>query len=131
MNRLGVIVAPFFLLGCVAQNDARLQKVAELNAEIATLQIQAKSLEEQIGSLQGDVSTLQLQAEPYKTAVFDPGSPASYQRIDTDGGTFLVSILNVTPYVDGFRVTCNFGNPSSATFSGSSSRQSGGHGLTS
>jgi hypothetical protein len=29
-----------------------------------------------------------------------------------------VSIQNVTPYVDGFRVTCNFGNPSSATFNG-------------
>jgi hypothetical protein len=33
-------------------------------------------------------------------------------------GTFLVSIKNVTPFVDGFRVTCYFGNPTSAAFRG-------------
>jgi hypothetical protein len=31
---------------------------------------------------------------------------------------FLVTVKNVAPYVDGFRITCNFGNPSSATFAG-------------
>ena len=114
----GVLVALFCLYGCVAQSDARLKKVAELDASLASLQVQVKAAEEQIQSLQNDVYTLQGLAVRYSTASFDPASPAQYQRIDTDGGTFLVSILSVTPYVDGFRVTCNFGNPSSATYKG-------------
>ncbi|SRR6266545_2552923 len=118
VKKLGMIVTQFLLLGCVAQDDARLKKVAELDTSLASLQLQVKAAEDRIQSLQVDVWTLQAQAEPYKSATFDPGSPRGYGRIDTTGGTFLVSIQNVTPYLDGFRVSCNFGNPSSATFHG-------------
>jgi len=113
-----IVTQVLLLLGCVGQNDPRLKKVAELETSLAALQLQVKVAEEQIQSLQGDVWTLQVQTEPYKTATFDPGKLGGYGRIDTTGGPFLVSIQNVTPYVDGFRVTCNFGNPSSATFNG-------------
>jgi hypothetical protein len=114
-------VAQFFFLGCVAQDDARLKKVAEIDSlkvSVASLEQRVKAAEEQGALLQGQVFTLQLQTEPYKTAAFDPASPPEYHRIDTTGGTFLVSVRSVTPYLDGFRVTCNFGNPSSATFHG-------------
>lgn len=118
MNKLIFLAAPFFFVGCVAQNDPRLKKLDELGTTFTSLQTQLERIQSQIESLQNDVLALQSSVAPYETATFDPGNPGGYQRIDTTSGVFLVSVKNVTPYVDGFRVTCNVGNPSSATFSG-------------
>jgi len=118
MRRRFVVIASSLLIGCVGQNDPRVRKADEIAAQVSTLEAQIKGIESQVESLQTDVLALQLSSESYKTATFDPGDPGGYRRIDTTGGTFLVSLQNVTPYVDGFRVTCNFGNPSSATFNG-------------
>ena len=46
---------------------------------------------------------------PYATAVFDP-LEKGYGRIDTDVGTFLVSLKNVQQYADGVKVTLSIGN---------------------
>ena len=54
----------------------------------------------------------------YASASFDPAADKSFSRIDSTTGTFLVAVENATPYVDGFKVTCDFGNPSSATYHG-------------
>lgn len=113
-----VICGIVILAGCVPQNDPRLRKVAELEASVTALQGQLTAAEERLSSVEADVSVLQASGDPYKAAAFDPGTPGPYQRLDTTSGTFLVSVQNVTPYLDGFRVTCDFGNPSSATFNG-------------
>jgi len=117
-----VVIASSLLVGCVAQNDPRLRKPEEVAAQVIALEAQIKALQSQVQSLEDDVLGLQLglqvASERYTAAIFDPSDPGGYQRIDTRGGTFLVSLQNVTPYVDGFRVTCNFGNPSSVTFNG-------------
>jgi hypothetical protein len=99
------------MVACVAQNDPRLKAVGDLTKKV-------EALESSYSSLQSDVWELQAASSPYKTATFDPGEPSGYGRVDTSGGTFLVSVVNVTPYLDGFRVTCHFGNPSTATFHG-------------
>lgn len=118
MKRALFVTVQMFALACVSQSDPRLKKVEELDKAITALSNEVKDAQSTIGTLQTDVTLLQLGAEPYKSATFDPGNPGGYQRIDTTGGTFLVSFQNAVPYVDGFKVTCNFGNPSSGTFNG-------------
>jgi outer membrane murein-binding lipoprotein Lpp len=120
MRALSIALVSSLLLGCVAQDDPRLKKVEALASQVSTLEFQNKALEARVGWLEGTVNILQAQASAgaYETATFDPGEPRHYSRIDTTGGTFLVMLEDVTPYVDGFRVTFKFGNPSSATFNG-------------
>jgi outer membrane murein-binding lipoprotein Lpp len=118
MKGVAVIAVALGLSGCVAQNDSRLQKADETAKVVESLKSKLDELGAQILTLQTDVLVLQGGVNPYETAEFDPSSPGGYSRIDTIGGTFLVSIKNVAPYVDGFRITCNFGNPSSVTFKG-------------
>lgn len=114
MKRIGMAVAPFLVLGCVAQDDARLKKVAEIDS----LKDSVASLEREVKALESSGLALQEQVEEHNSAIFDPASSRGYHRLDTTTGMFLLSIQSVAPYLDGYRVTCNFGNPSSATFKG-------------
>ena len=50
-----------------------------------------------------------------KEAAIDLNS-TGYSRVDTDSGTFFVSVHNAVPYLDGYKVELSIGNPSSATF---------------
>lgn len=118
MKRALVITLALSLVGCVAPNDPRLQKVDETAKSVESLQAKVDDLGGQLETLQTDVLVLQGGVNPYESAVFDPSSPGGYSRVDSSGGSFLVSVKNVAPYVDGFRITCHFGNPSSATFTG-------------
>ena len=118
MKNVALLLATLCSVGCVAQNDPRLKKADGVATTVDSLKAKLDELETQVQGLQTDVFVLQGGVNPYETAVFDPGSPGGYSRIDTSGGAFLVSVKNVAPYVDGFRITCNFGNPSSVTFTG-------------
>ncbi|MEX1245035.1 MAG: hypothetical protein WEB59_06275 [Thermoanaerobaculia bacterium] len=49
----------------------------------------------------------------------DASQPGSgYQQIVTNSGRFLVSLANAEPYLDGFRITLEIGNITSATYHG-------------
>ena len=52
------------------------------------------------------------------SASFDPASPGSYQRINTDVGPLIVSLGSIEPYLDGYKVQLKVGNPLSVTFNG-------------
>jgi hypothetical protein len=113
------IVLATACIACVSENDPRLKKLDEIDK----LQSAAKEVTERLEGITSRLESLELQAQlattqPYESATFDPSGSRGYSRIDTNSGTFLVSIENVTPYVDGFRVTCNFGNPTTATYNG-------------
>lgn len=56
--------------------------------------------------------------EQYDSATFDPTGQKSYQRINSNTGIFLVILDNVSPYLDGQKVTLSIGNPSSAKYTG-------------
>jgi hypothetical protein len=43
----------------------------------------------------------------------------AFQRLDSDSGSFLVSVVDVSPYLNGYRLKLNMGNPSSARFANS------------
>ena len=51
-------------------------------------------------------------------AQFDPQEAAGYSRIDTNVGTVLAVLDEVQPYLDGFVLKFQIGNPMFATFSG-------------
>jgi hypothetical protein len=52
-----------------------------------------------------------------KTSVIqlDPSS-RSFQRLDSDSSSFLVSVTDANPYLNGYRLKLDIGNPSSATY---------------
>jgi len=51
-------------------------------------------------------------------AELDPASPDKYQRIETTVGPLLVSLGKAEPYLDGYKVQLQIGNPLAAQFSG-------------
>lgn len=48
----------------------------------------------------------------------DASSPGSYQRLNSNNGTFLVLVSNVEKYLNGYKLTLSIGNTSSATYNG-------------
>lgn len=90
------------------------KQIDELKAEIASLRSQLQKSEAEVVGLQFRVSTLE---SAHQSVVLDLASP-SYQRLDTDTGMFLISVANVTPYLDGYKISLNIGNPSFAQYNG-------------
>ena len=106
------------LIGCVAENDARLKKVSELEASVAAMSVQLNAAENRVVALETDLAGLRLEAAPTKTVTFDPANDKGYQRLDSTVGPFLVSFHGATPYLDGLRIACRLGNPTSVRFDG-------------
>ena len=52
------------------------------------------------------------------TVEIDPAVPNQYLRLDSTSGFFVVSLKDITPYLDGFRVTLEVGNLTSARYVG-------------
>ena len=97
MRKLTLSAALILLAGCVAQNDPRLKEVEDLRTTATSLKTELQWGMTRINSMQTDVSGLQFRANSYQTATFAPGEPGSYSRVDSGGGTFLLSIKNVSP----------------------------------
>ncbi len=101
------------------------QDVTSLKFEISELKNQTEEIKKLVNSKVGVGSDTFLNIykrlwaiEQYNSVSFDPSGQKSYQRLDTNNGTFLILLDNVTPYLDGFKVTLSIGNPSAATYSG-------------
>ena len=88
------------LVGC--------DKTKSINA--TEMQEKIKTLEEDISKLQSETFLLKMNQDEYKSAVFDPANGKSYQRIDTTSGTFLISIQDVSPHLDGVKIKLDIGN---------------------
>jgi hypothetical protein len=82
---------------------------------------QLEELKGRLDKIEKDTSRLRfdLDAEKsrYGSLVIDPSSKG-YQRLDTSTGTFLVSLKDVQPYADGFKLKLTIGNPSYAQYNG-------------
>jgi hypothetical protein len=94
---------------------------------------QVKGLEQKVTALEDALETLKTEYEVLKTRVeinetgdiFEPAHPKSasfkpdekgFQAIYTDYGQFLVSLQEIRPYANGYKVKFNLGNPSSLDF---------------
>ena len=82
------------------------------------MKVRISSLEQRVSLLEGRIFRIEFSQTMYKTVSFDVSSPGGYQRLETNNGTFLVSLKDAQPYLNGFRLTLNVGNPMSATYNG-------------
>lgn len=120
-----VACASFVLAGCEESNSADRGQVAsktdELSTRIAQITKQLAKVEEQSKDAQQTARRVQFAFETertrYQSAEFDPSEPA-FQRIDSNTGSFAVSVDDVAQFGDGVRVRLNLGNLSSATYAG-------------
>ncbi len=90
-------------------------EIRGLRAQLAELQERLKRTEASAFRLQWGLSDLQ---NRNLSVSLDPAAPKKYQRLDSSSGFFLASLQNVEPYLDGFRITLNIGNLTSARYDG-------------
>ena len=103
---------PFLIImivGC-ADNTGQ-EKIQKLEAEVDRLQ-------KEIDEAKFETTLLKIFQNPYKSAVFDPSETKGYSRLDTTSGFFLFSIMDIKPYLDGYKIVANVGNPSAARYIG-------------
>ena len=86
----------------------------ELEAQISALEKEVVSLESRASVLEYLVGKKQ---DRYDSVTLDTSSRA-FKRLDTDIGSFLVSLEDVTPYLNGYKLSLSIGNPSGGTVSG-------------
>jgi hypothetical protein len=100
-------------------DPATLKEIESLKSEVARLEAQLTESKTTIKDLTSRLVTLEIWkiTQDNHTVALDLSS-TNFQRLETDSGTFLVSVENATPYLDGFRLDLSIGNPSSVTYSG-------------
>jgi len=86
--------------------DLRLQ-VIELQSKLKTLEASVKFDEWQITRKQDAQATITLNLSEH-----------TYQRLDLDNGFLLVSAQDAVPYLNGYTIRLNIGNPTSAGYAG-------------
>jgi hypothetical protein len=88
------------------------------------LEVRVETLERFHKYARGNIQSLsrrigELEALNSTSVTLDASQPGSvYQQIVTSSGRFLVMLTNAEPYLDGFRVTIEIGNITSATYNG-------------
>ena len=92
--------------------QARIEKLQE---QIEDLRKEITALKSSLGDLGGRVFKIELSQNPNENVSFDLTS-RNFQRVDTSTSTFLVAIREASPYLDGYRVVLDIGNPSFATY---------------
>jgi Protein of unknown function (DUF3251) len=90
------------------------QSQAELRAQVEALRGEIASLKDELGQARVEIWKIM----PTRSVKLDPAAPGKYERLDTDVGHFLISLENVVPYVDGYKVLLKIGNPLSADYGG-------------
>ncbi len=71
--------------------------------------------EKAINDVRNDFTYFKITNSKSSSATFDPSSQG-YQRIETDNGSFLLSLSDLQPYADGYKAFINIGNPNAASF---------------
>lgn len=77
-----------------------------------------EELDKKLSDLETEVYLLKMNQDKFNTASFDPADGKGYQRIDATSGTFLVTLQEVVPHLDGVKVILNIGNIQYASYNG-------------
>jgi hypothetical protein len=86
---------------------------------LAELKKQIDALRKELTLLKNQLAVLKYsKADAHNSVALTPSTPGKYERIDTEAGGFLISVGEVTPYLDGHKLQINIGNTSTGTFSG-------------
>lgn len=118
---LTVLLIPALSFRGYAQSKAATHpdaRIAQLQREVAELKREVASQDTQITDLWQEVWDLHSKIDAHKTVQLNLASPGKYQRIDTDTGSFLIIVEDAVPYLDGYKVRLQIGNPSTAKYSG-------------
>jgi hypothetical protein len=77
-------------------------------------------LQKRVADLSGQLfrQSLQFETLKHESAEFDPASPNTYSRLDTEAGSILIVLGTAQPYLDGYKVELQIGNPLTLTFRG-------------
>ena len=100
--------------GSSAEISDLLKKNYELSAQVADLKKRTTNLEDQMSLL---LSMLQGKQDKNEEVILDPSSLNTYQRIDAGSFQLLVSLESVTPFLNGYKVVIDVGNPSTVKLS--------------
>jgi len=107
------------ILPAVAQN--RTSDNSSQQREIASLREQLKDLQNKVTTLENTVSFYQLLIsgkQDRQDSVRLDLSDHAYQRLDMSNGFLLVSVVEATPYLNGYKVKLKLGNPMYVDYSG-------------
>lgn len=91
------------------------EKIEAHEAEISNLWDRYTSLKDEFIELQGQLSEIEGHVLPHYVTL-NCKEIESTTEIITSSGCFRISPISVTPYLDGYKVVLNIGNPYSCTF---------------
>jgi hypothetical protein len=112
-----------FLSGCnqSSAGDGGAQKIASLEERTTALNTQLNAANNNILTLQGQVMVLNAEVQmllaPDASVVLDPTTRA-YSIVKTNLGQLLVSVVDFSPYLNGYKLKLAVGNPSFVTYNG-------------
>lgn len=113
----GVAFAALLLAACDQQGQAPVQP-AVTKAEVAAISDSLSDAQEKIRAIQNDLFVTKYRQERFDAVVMDPAEGKGYERIETTSGSFLISLQESTPHLDGVRVKLHIGNIQFATYNG-------------
>lgn len=102
-------------LSIAAQIAALKEEVARLSGEVKSLSDDLQTITDSHYELYGKVLDLE---RADSSVDLDPARPNEFQRLRSSAGLLLVSLEEVTPYLDGYKLRVSIGNPSFATYGG-------------
>jgi hypothetical protein len=111
----------FLIIGTTACQQRPDPRVAELEKQVATLRDSLEEVKLTASVLESTVNTLPESIRNTlhpASASFDPAKKEFQPVHSGDYGVFLVSLENIQPYANGYRVTFNLGNPMQVSFNG-------------
>lgn len=118
-----VVACSVLLMGQAAPK--RPAPLAPANDQVVKLQKRVVELEEQLErvrslatALNSRVLSLEIARESETEVTIDPAQATGYQKLVSGVGFLLISFKDASPYLDGYRVALQIGNPLSATFHG-------------
>jgi hypothetical protein len=106
-RKLLVLALIVMLCGCEKQNAATSELIKKI-----------EDLEKKTDTISTDVLVMKIDQERFSGASFDPADGKGYQRVDTTSGSFLISLREATPHLDGVKVTLEIGNIQAVSYSG-------------
>jgi|SRR5271170_380538 len=112
---------PLHLSSQTATPSATPPSVEDQQREIADLRAQVAALQKQVEYFGSRESLLSMRVNDKKDredSVTLDVTHSAYQRLDTDNGFLLVSAEQAVPYLNGYKILLNIGNPLSVSYSG-------------
>lgn len=95
-----------------------LRNVAASNEEIDQLKSEIRSIRSELTSLKTESAIMQVNIDSLATSAASVSEGGGYGIARTQHGPIAISLDGIDPYLDGYRVTLSFGNPTTATFNG-------------